>query len=55
MAAEGASAPSGRKVLAVLVALFAVGLLVLVEATIAQRDEPPPSNAPTDSRAPTAE
>ena len=49
MAAQGASAPSGRKVLALFVALFAVGILVLVQATIAQRDEPPPSNAPTDS------
>ena len=55
MGAEGASAPSGRKVLALLVALFAVGILVLVQATMAQRDEPPPSNAPTESTARTGE
>ena len=55
MGAEGASAPSGRKVLVLLVALFAVGILVLVQATIAQRDEPVPSKAPPDSTARTAE
>ena len=55
MGAEGASAPSGRKVLALLVALFAVGILVLVQATIAQRDEPLPSKTQTDSTVRTAE
>ena len=49
MAAQNASAPSGRKVLVLLVALFAVGILVLVQATIAQPDEPRPSKAPADS------
>ena len=51
MGAEEASAPTGRKVLALFIVLFAVGFLVLVQATIAQRDEPLPSKTPTDSTA----